>query len=239
MKRVLRRVGAIAFWTIMISILWVMVLRFVPPPVTWAMAVQAREQGGVHRAWKSLEEIAPVMPMAVIAAEDQAFFSHHGFDLEAMQKALRHNGRSKHVHGASTISQQTAKNVFLWPGRNFLRKGLEAWFTALIEGLWGKERILEVYLNVAETGKGRFGVEATAQACFRRPAAKLSTVQAAAIASVLPAPRRFNACAASAFVQRRQAWIIRQMGHLGNQMDAVERGRILQLQEQRVGSKRH
>lgn len=238
MKAVLRVFGAIAGWAVLVCLLWVLLLRFVPPPVTWAMAVQSREQGGIQREWRPLQRIAPSMPMAVIAAEDQEFFSHYGFDIEAMQKALKHNERSKRVRGASTISQQTAKNVFLWPGRNFLRKGLEAWFTLLIEGLWGKERILEVYLNVAETGKGRFGVEAVAQACFKRPAAKLSAVQAAAIAAVLPAPRRFNACAPSAFVQRRQAWILRQMGHLGNQLDPAERKRLLEAQEKRFVRKR-
>ena len=233
MKAVLRVFAAIAGWTVLVCVLWVLLLRFIPPPVTWAMASQAREQGGILREWRPLQRIAPAMPMAVIAAEDQEFFGHFGFDMEAMQKALKHNERSKRVRGASTISQQTAKNVFLWPDRTVLRKGVEAWFTLLIESLWGKERILEVYLNVAETGKGRFGVEATAQACFKRSASKLTSVQAAAIAAVLPAPRRFNACAPSPFVQHRQAWILRQMGQLGDLMDPLERERIMQVREGR------
>jgi monofunctional biosynthetic peptidoglycan transglycosylase len=238
MKMLLRVIAATGFWAMVVSVLWVLVLRFIPPPVTWAMVVQSHEQHGIQREWRSMAKISAAMPMAVIAAEDQEFFGHFGFDMEAMQKALEHNGRSKRVRGASTISQQTAKNVFLWPDRTILRKGVEAWFTLLIEGLWGKQRILEVYLNVAETGKGRFGVEATAQACFHRPASKLTVVQAAAIAAILPAPRRWNACAPSPFVQRRQAWILRQMGHLGNLMDPVERERIMQVQEEREAKHR-
>jgi monofunctional biosynthetic peptidoglycan transglycosylase len=229
---------AIAGWFVVISILWVAVLRFIPPPVTWVMVVQAQEQGGIQRTWKPLEAIAPSMPMAVIAAEDQGFFGHHGFEMEAIRKALDHNQRSKRKRGASTISQQTAKNVFLWPGRNFLRKGLEVWFTVLIEGIWGKERIMEVYLNVAETGKGRFGVEAIAKACFKRPAAKLTSGQAALIAAVLPSPRRYNACAPSAYVKRRQAWVQRQMSQLGNLIDPVERVRIQELREKRENRKK-
>lgn len=228
-KPVCRYSFAIAGWALAISILWVLVLRAVPPPVTWAMAAQSREQGAVQRTWKPLDAMPQAMPMAAIAAEDQQFFGHHGFDIEAMQKAFEHNGRSHRVRGASTISQQTAKNVFLWPGRTFLRKGLEAWFTLLIEGLWSKERIMEVYLNVAETGSGRFGVEATARACFSRGAASLSPAQCALIAAVLPAPRRYNACRPSPFVQRRQAWILRQMDQLGNLVDPAERRRIQEL----------
>ncbi|HRQ85625.1 MAG TPA: monofunctional biosynthetic peptidoglycan transglycosylase [Flavobacteriales bacterium] len=219
MKAVLRVLMATAGWAVLVCVLRVLLLRVVPPPVTWAMARQVHEQGGVKRTWKPLRTMPQAMPLAVIAAEDQEFFSHYGFDIEAMQKALKHNERSKRVRGASTISQQTAKNVFLWPDRSFLRKGVEVWFTLLIEGLWSKERILEVYLNVAETGKGRFGVEATAQACFKRSAAKLSPSQCALIAAVLPSPRRYNACNPSAYVQRRQAWIQRQMRQLGNLTD--------------------
>ncbi|MBS1939245.1 MAG: monofunctional biosynthetic peptidoglycan transglycosylase [Bacteroidetes bacterium] len=228
--KVLFRVAASCmFWALLISVLWALALRFISPPVTWAMAAQAREQGAVQRAWKPLPAMPQAMPLAAIAAEDQQFFAHHGFDIGAMQKAFAHNERSHRVRGASTISQQTAKNVFLWPGRTFLRKGLEAWFTLLIEGLWGKERILEVYLNVAETGNGRFGVEATARACFSRSAAALSPAQCALVAAVLPAPRRYNACRPSPFVQRRQAWILRQMDQLGNLVDPAERQRMQEL----------
>lgn len=237
MKRVLWILFATGLWALAISILWVLLLAFVPPPITWEMVAQANAQGGVERTWVPLSRISPTMPLAVIAAEDQKFFDHFGFDMEAMQKAMVHNDHSKRVRGASTISQQTAKNVFLWPGRNFVRKGLEAWFTLLMETFWSKDRILVMYLNVAETGKGRFGVEATAQHCFKRPAAKLTGAQAALIAAVLPAPRRFNACSPSAFVQRRQAWILRQMRQLGNLMDPAERERSDDLRDRR--EKRH
>lgn len=226
-------------WALLICVLWVLLLRLVPPPVTWPMAEQVREQGEVERTWKPLSAISRHMPLAVIAAEDQLFFAHNGFDIEAMRKAIRHNEHSNRKRGASTISQQVAKNVFLWPGRTFLRKGLEAWFTLLVEGLWSKERILEVYLNVAETGKGRFGVEATAQRCFHRSAAKLTAPQAALIAAVLPAPRRFNACAPSAYMRKRQAWVQRQMVQLGDLIDPVERERLRKEQDRRGFRRKH
>ncbi len=217
-KRLIGTAAAVLAWAVAISALWVLVLRFMQPPVTWLMAQQSGQGEAVQYQWQPLRHMPSAMPMAVIAAEDQLFFQHAGFDLEAMQKALDHNAKGKRVRGASTISQQTAKNVFLWPGRTWLRKGLEAWFTLLIEGIWGKQRIVEVYLNVAETGKGRFGVEATAQACFKRGAAKLTNAQCALIAAVLPSPRRYNACAPLGYVRNRQNWILRQMGQLGNLM---------------------
>lgn len=237
-KRILRLALGTLAWACLVCVLWVLVLRIVPPPVTWVMAEQAKEQGAVARTWKPLSALPAAMPMAVIAAEDQLFFTHGGFDVEAIRKAMDHNERNKRKRGGSTISQQTAKNVFLWPGRTFLRKGLEAGFTVLIEALWSKERILEVYLNVAETGKGRFGVEATAQACFKRPVAKLTTAQCALIAAALPSPKRFNTCAPSAHMQRRQAWIQRQMRQLGDQMDPVQRARSQEMQR-RSGKGRH
>ncbi|MGV9013628.1 MAG: monofunctional biosynthetic peptidoglycan transglycosylase [Flavobacteriales bacterium] len=215
-RRIAANLAATVLWSVVVCVLWVVVLRFIPPPVTWEMADQAAEQDGITRNWVPLNAISPAMPLAVIAAEDQLFFEHHGFDIEAMRKAMDHNERSKKVRGASTISQQTAKNVFLWPGRTYVRKGLEAWFTVLIEAIWSKERILEMYLNVAETGRGRFGVEETARQCFRKPASTLSREQAALIAAVLPSPRRFDACKPSAYMRRRQAWVLRQMGQLGD-----------------------
>jgi monofunctional biosynthetic peptidoglycan transglycosylase len=228
-KAFLRVFGACCGWALLVCILWVLLLRFVPPPTTWAMVDQEHAQGKVQRSWRPLRNIAQAMPMTVIAAEDQRFFEHHGFDIEAMRKAMDHNAHSKRIRGASTISQQVAKNVFLWPGRNFLRKGLEAGFTVLIEVFWSKERILEVYLNVAETAKGCFGVEAVAQRCFKRSAARLTPAQCALIAAVLPSPRRFSACSPSSYVRRRQAWILRQMGQLGNLMDPAERARIQEM----------
>lgn len=216
MRRLFKIFAATLFWAALVCVLWVLLLRFVPPPVTWEMATQAAQQDGIDRKWMPFDAISPAMPLAIIAAEDQLFMDHHGFDIEAMRKAMDHNEQSRKVRGASTISQQTAKNVFLWPGRTYLRKGLEAWFTVLIEALWPKERIVEMYMNVAETGKGRFGVEATARLCFRKPAATLTREQAALIAAVLPSPRRFDACKPSAYMRKRQAWVLRQMGQLGD-----------------------
>ena len=166
--------------------------------------------------------------MAIIASEDQRFFHHFGFAWERMRSAMEHNEKKKgkRIRGASTITQQTAKNVFLWPGRTYIRKGLEAWFTVLIELLWSKERIIEVYLNVAEMGKGVFGAEAAAQHCFARPAAGLSAAQAAIITATLPAPRRFDCGRPSSYIVGRQQWILRQMRNIGDQMDPEVRARI-------------
>lgn len=227
-RTVLRWLFASAFWTIVVSVLWVALLAVADPPVTWVMAQQAHEQKPFHRNWRDLEEISHDMPLAVMAAEDQKFMDHYGFDMEAIRKAMDFNARKKgkRVKGASTISQQTAKNVFCWPGRTFVRKGLEAWFTILIELLWTKERIIEVYLNVAETGKGCFGVEAASQRCFGRPASRLTRSQAALIAAVLPAPRRFDCARPSGYVSRRQGWIVRQMNNLGDLFDHAVRERM-------------
>jgi monofunctional biosynthetic peptidoglycan transglycosylase len=234
---------AAAFWTVLVSVLWVLLLAVVDPPVTWVMAEQASEQKAFSRTWRDLDEISRDMPLAVMAAEDQKFMDHFGFDVEAIRKAMDFNERKKgrRVKGASTISQQTAKNVFCWPGRNFLRKGLEAWFTVLIEVFWSKERIIEVYLNVAETGKGCFGVEAAAQRCYGKPAARLSRSQAALIAAVLPSPRRFDCARPSGYVSRRQGWIVGQMNNLGDLFDPEVRERMrkeMERKEQRRQRKR-
>jgi monofunctional biosynthetic peptidoglycan transglycosylase len=243
-KSALRMLAATFFWTLFICALWVLTLRVLPPPVTWIMAQQHSELGHIDRQWVPLDHMASTMPLAIIAAEDQKFFDHTGFDWQAMQRAMNYNDRKqgKRVKGASTISQQTAKNVFCWPGRTFIRKGIEAWFTLLIEALWSKERILEMYLNVAETGKGRFGVEATAQACFRSSAAQLSPARSALVAAVLPSPRRFNACAPSGYVQRRARWIQGQMNNLGDLMDPQERQRMREEEDrkmERASKRRH
>ena len=229
-RKILRTALATGLWTVVVCVLWVLLLRIVPPPVTWLMAQQAAEQGAVRRTWVPLSSISRTMPMAVIAAEDQKFFDHHGFDMEAMRKAYAYNVRKKgrRTKGASTLSQQTAKNVFCWPGRTYVRKAAEAWFTVLIEVLWSKERILEVYLNVAETGRGRFGVEQAARDCHRHGAARLTADKAARIAAVLPLPRKRNACAASA----RSGWIVRQMNNLGDLFDPAVRERA-RLEQQR------
>ena len=220
-KRTLAILAATAFWFVFVCVLWVLALRVFPPPVTWVMVTQSNELGSVQREWVPLDRMADNMPLAVIASEDQRFLHHHGFSWKAIRKAMEYNEKKKgkKVKGASTISQQTAKNVFCWPGRTFIRKGLEAWFTVLIETLWSKERIIEVYLNVAETGKGRFGAQATAQACFKHSSERLTVSECALIAAVLPLPRKFNACAPSGYMRRRQSAIQHQMRLLGDVFD--------------------
>ncbi|HCB1765113.1 MULTISPECIES: monofunctional biosynthetic peptidoglycan transglycosylase [Citrobacter] len=171
-----------------------------------------------HSDWVSMDEISPWMGLAVIAAEDQKFPEHWGFDVSAIEKALAHNERNENrIRGASTLSQQTAKNLFLWDGRSWVRKGFEAGLTLGMETVWSKKRILTVYLNIAEFGDGVFGVEAAAQRYFHKPASRLSLSEAALLAAVLPNPLRFKANAPSGYVRSRQAWIMRQMRQLGGE----------------------
>ncbi|ENM7898134.1 monofunctional biosynthetic peptidoglycan transglycosylase [Citrobacter freundii] len=171
-----------------------------------------------HSDWVSMDEISPWMGLAVIAAEDQKFPEHWGFDVSAIEKALAHNERNENrIRGASTLSQQTAKNLFLWDGRSWVRKGLEAGLTLGMETVWSKKRILTVYLNIAEFGDGIFGVEAAAQRYIHKPASRLSLSEAALLAAVLPNPLRFKANAPSGYVRSRQAWIMRQMRQLGGE----------------------
>ncbi|ELK6656607.1 TPA: monofunctional biosynthetic peptidoglycan transglycosylase [Citrobacter freundii] len=171
-----------------------------------------------HSDWVSMDEISPWMGLAVIAAEDQKFPEHWGFDVSAIENALAHNERNENrIRGASTLSQQTAKNLFLWDGRSWVRKGLEAGLTLGMETVWSKKRILTVYLNIAEFGDGVFGVEAAAQRYFHKPASRLSLSEAALLAAVLPNPLRFKANAPSGYVRSRQAWIMRQMRQLGGE----------------------
>lgn len=171
-----------------------------------------------HSDWVGMDEISPWMGLAVIAAEDQKFPEHWGFDVPAIEKALAHNERNENrIRGASTLSQQTAKNLFLWDGRSWLRKGLEAGLTVGIEMVWSKKRILTVYLNIAEFGHGTFGVEAASQRYFHKPASKLTATESALLAAVLPNPTRFRLDAPSGYVRSRRAWILRQMRQLGGE----------------------
>lgn len=165
--------------------------------------------------WKSIDDISVEMQLAVICSEDQNFLSHRGFDIKAIKEAIIENEDGKRLRGGSTISQQTAKNVFLWQGRSWLRKGLEAWFTVLIELFWTKERILEVYLNSIEMGDGVFGAEAASNYWFNKPAKKLNRNQASAIAAILPNPRKYKADPASNFINSRKNWIQKQMRNFG------------------------
>lgn len=206
---------------LVLPVLWFAVFRFVPVPVTSFM-VRGTIAGWLEEKpytlrhdWVALEQISPRLQRAVIASEDQKFLDHYGLDLEAIEKAMAHNQRGKRVRGGSTISQQTAKNLFLWPGRSYVRKGLEAYFTVLMETVWSKRRILEVYLNSAEFGRGVYGAEAAAQFYFRKSAAQLSNREAALLAAVLPAPRKRNPARPSAYVARHASAIQAQMARIG------------------------
>jgi len=165
--------------------------------------------------WVPIEAISKNLQLAVICSEDQNFLAHNGFDMEAIEKAIEHNKKGKRIRGASSISQQTAKNVFLWPQRSWFRKGLETYFTFLIELFWSKERIMAVYLNSIEMGNGVYGVEAASQFWFKKPAIKLNRNEAAAIAAILPNPRRYRANPATNYIQGRKNWIVRQMNFFG------------------------
>lgn len=198
-----------------ISIALVLVFKFVPIPFTLTMLGQWVKGGELHYDWEPIEHISPEMRMAVVAAEDQLFPEHHGFDFKSIKKAIQSNQKNEKIRGGSTISQQTAKNVFLWQGRSWLRKGLETYFTFLIEFIWGKKRILEVYLNVSEMGPQTFGAEAAAQKYFKTPASKLNRNRAARIAAILPSPRRWKAVNSGSYVSKRTAHIERQIRQLG------------------------
>lgn len=200
----------------------VALLRVVDPPSSafmlarqWQALRSGEKDFRLQYEWRDMERIASGLPLAVIAAEDQRFVEHNGFDFEAIEKARVHNARGDRIRGASTISQQLAKNLFLWQGRNWIRKGLEAWYTVLIEWLLPKRRILEIYLNVVEFGDGIYGAQAAAQAFWGKDASGLSDAESARLAAVLPAPKRYDAAHPSAYVQRREAWIRGQMRQLG------------------------
>ena len=232
-RRWLRRLLWLPVLFAAVSVLQVLVLRFVDPPFSAFMAgrqLEAWAEGDwgfrIAYDWRDLRTMAPSLPLALVAAEDQRFPVHHGFDLEAIRKAQAHNERMearaerrnqpvKHLRGASTISQQTAKNLFLWPGRSWVRKGLEAWYTVLMEALWPKARILEMYANIAEFGDGIYGAQAAARSYFGKDAARLTPAESARLAAVLPSPRRYSAGHPGPYVQRRSGGIQRQMRHLG------------------------
>jgi monofunctional biosynthetic peptidoglycan transglycosylase len=202
--------------------LMVLILRFVPP-VTSAVMLERQISAWVHgeqgfhlrQRWVPWREMSPWVPLAMVAGEDQKFPYHHGFDFDSIHDAIDVADDGGRLRGASTISQQTAKNLFLWNGRSFIRKGLEAYFTVLIEATWPKQRILEVYANIAELGDGIYGVGAASEAFFHTTPAQLGPSQAARLAAVLPSPRRLHANQPSAYVQRRAGWIEQQMNQLG------------------------
>ncbi|MBP0905280.1 monofunctional biosynthetic peptidoglycan transglycosylase [Mariniflexile gromovii] len=220
-SKLFRFLFKILLWFFAISIGLVIIYKWVPVPVTPLMVIRTIEQkiDGKDIVWKhdweSIDNISKNLQLAVICSEDQNFLNHHGFDMKAIEKAIEFNKKGKRTRGASTISQQTAKNVFLWPHRSWLRKGLEAYFTFLIELIWSKERIMEVYLNSIEMGNGVYGAEAAAQHWFKRPAANLRQQEAAAIAAILPSPLRYRASPATNYIQRRKNWITQQMRFFG------------------------
>jgi monofunctional biosynthetic peptidoglycan transglycosylase len=220
--RLLRRLLWLLLLVILASVLAVAALRWLNPPLTAFMLEAQAAAWTEHDArfvlrhrWADLQEISPNLPLAVVAAEDQKFPEHRGFDVEAIERAYSLNQHAHKVRGASTISQQTAKNLFLWSGRSWFRKGLEAYFTVLIEALWPKRRILEIYLNAAEFGYGIYGAEAAAQQVFHKPASRLTRSDAAVLAAVLPNPQHFSAAMPSRYVQQRREWILGQMQALG------------------------
>jgi len=217
----LKKVFLILLFFLFLPSIGVAMLRWYNPPFTSFMlqtklaSLREKSKTQLHYNWVELKNIAPAMQLAVIAAEDQNFLFHRGFDFAAIEKAIKHNQRSKRLRGASTISQQVAKNLFLWRRRSWLRKGLEAYFTVLIELLWDKKRILEVYLNTVELGKGIFGVEAAARHYFNKSALKITPNEAALLAAILPNPLRFSVCNPSPFINKRKHWILKQMQTLG------------------------
>jgi len=220
LRKILRIFYKALLWFVVLSVFSVVVFRFVPVPFTPLMISRAFEQKGdgkeMHSShdWVPLEEISPNLQKAVIASEDDRFLTHHGFNFDAMFKAYKNNSKGKHIKGGSTISQQTAKNVFLWQGRSYLRKGLEAYFTMLIELLWSKERIMEVYLNSIEMGDGVYGAQAAAQHWYHKDAANLTKYEAAGIAAILPNPFKFKAVNSSRYTQRRKGRIVKLMRYV-------------------------
>lgn len=213
-RRWLRFASWLVLWVLALTATPVVLLRWVDPP-TSAFMLRERFSRPIQHRWVDWQQISPHMKVAVIASEDQKFPEHHGFDLESINDALEERERGRRVRGASTISQQVAKNLFLWPGQSWVRKGLEAYFTVLIETFWPKRRILEVYLNIAELGSGVFGVGAASEIYYKKRAARLSAPDAALLAAVLPNPKRLRVAAPSRYVRSRQDWILGQMRGIG------------------------
>ena len=220
-KKIARWFWKALLWFLGLSIVSVIMFKWVPIPFTPLMVsriIEFKLDGNdaiYSHDWVPLEEISPNLQKAVIASEDGNFLKHHGFDFEAMQKAFKNNQKGKRLKGGSTISQQTAKNVFLWQGRSYLRKGLEAYFTVLIELIWGKERIMEVYLNSIEMGNGVYGAQEAARHWYSKKAIDLSAKEAAGIAAILPNPRKYKASNSSSYINHRKEKILRVMRHLG------------------------
>lgn len=220
----LKRTGLVLLLVLVVAPLFlVLVLRWLPPPTSAFMLryrLESHLPAGkklppLRQHWCSWATISPHLPLAAVAAEDQKFPQHWGFDLASIEEAMVKNAKGRRIRGASTISQQVAKNLFLWPGRSYLRKGLEAYLTVGLELLWPKQRILEVYVNIAEFGEGIYGARAAAEVFFHKPPGQLTAGEAALLAAVLPNPKRLRVERPSAYVRERQGWILAQMGQLG------------------------
>lgn len=225
MKKVFKKIGKFLLKLfvgfIILSVVSVILFRFIPVPITPLMVVRCFQQIAdgkelkMKKDWEPLEKISPHLQLAVVCSEDQNYLKHSGFDFKAIEKAIKHNENHKRKRGASTISQQTAKNLFLWPGRSWVRKGFEVYFTFLIEIFWDKERIMEVYLNIIEMGDGIYGAQAISKYAFGKSADKLNRNEAALIAAVLPNPRKFSAKSPSGYVRKRQGFVLQQMAFWG------------------------
>mgnify|MGYP006146236437 FL=1 len=219
-QKIFKFVWLIFLWFNIISFSIVLLFKFVPVPFTPLMGIRALEHNSAGKdmvcshEWVPIDEISLNLQKAVIASEDGRFLEHWGFDFKAMEKAYKNNAKGKRLKGGSTISQQTAKNVFLWQGRSYVRKGLEAYYTVLIELIWGKKRIMEVYLNSIEMGDGVYGAEAAAKYWYRKDAEALTRYEAAGIAAILPNPRKYKASNSSSYINRRKAKISKEIGYV-------------------------
>lgn len=221
-RRIAGKIFRFFLYAFLLSVLYVILCRWINPPITITQIGSLLIGNGLHRTYINMDEMNATIKLAVLAGEDQLFPDHNGFDFKSIQKAMKHNKKSKSLRGASTISQQVAKNVFLWQHGGYFRKGLEVYFTFMIETFWGKRRILEMYLNVAETGKGLFGAEAAAEHYFHKSARNLSRKEAALIASCLPNPILYTIQPMSKRVAFRYPWIMRQMNNLQADPDVQE-----------------
>jgi monofunctional glycosyltransferase len=222
-KRLIRLLVLLVVIALSLPVLLVALYAVVPPPLTPLMALRWADGAAINKTWTPLERVAPAMPRAVIASEDNLFCEHSGFDWKALGEAADDYASGKRMRGASTISMQVAKNLFLWPGRDFLRKGVEAYITVVVELLWSKRRIMEVYLNIAEWGDGLYGIGAASQAHFRKAATALTPREAALLAAVLPNPREWSPNRPTDYIAGRADVITRRVGQLGPLLACVER----------------
>ncbi|MBY0244305.1 MAG: monofunctional biosynthetic peptidoglycan transglycosylase [Sphingobacteriaceae bacterium] len=220
-QKISKTIAKISVYFLISTTVWVIAYRFINPPITWLMimrSMQKNEDGSttkMRKKWVAFDKISNNMKRAAVAAEDQLFLNHIGFDVKSIEKAFKNNEKGKKIKGGSTISQQTAKNVFLWHGRSYIRKAFEAYFTLLIEIFWSKERILEVYLNVIEMGDGIYGAEAAAKYYFQKPCSRLTKSQAALIAACFPNPIRWTPKHPTKYIRHRQYLILRNMRRIG------------------------